>query len=140
MAISALAPLLEFEISLLADGPGAALADQTFRLRSYLTPEGLLGYGPDCLYFRHPPCSAPAPVRLAYGGDVMRVVPDVLNPERQLVQPGQKLLAAMMQTRCGNYSGRGLQKAGIKALTLDLGLPHLAELLLGESLMKWIAS
>ena len=34
----------------------------------------------------------PRPLRLAYGGEVMRVVPDVLNPERQLVQAGAEII------------------------------------------------
>ena len=34
----------------------------------------------------------PRPLRLAYAGEVMRVAPDVLNPERQLVQAGAELI------------------------------------------------
>ena len=134
-------PLLEFETSLLADGPGAALADQTFRLldpisrrmmglRSDMTAQiaRISGTRLD---------SRPRPLRLAYGGDVMRVVPDVLNPERQLVQAGAEIIGrddegAVVEIILAGVLG--LQKAGIKNVTLDLGLPHLAEVLLGKEL------
>ncbi len=79
----------------------------------------------------------PRPLRLAYGGDVMRVVPDVLNPERQLVQAGAEIIgrddpAGVVEIILAGVLG--LQKAGIKDVTLDLGLPHLAEVLIGKEL------
>ena len=134
-------PLLEFETSLLADGPGAALADQTFRLLDPISRR-MMGLRSDMTaqiarISGTRLAARPRPVRLAYGGDVMRVVPDVLNPERQLVQAGAEIIGrddadAVAEIILAGVLG--LQKAGIKALTLDLGLPHLAELLLGESL------
>jgi len=134
-------PLLEFETSLLADGPGAALADQTFRLLDPISRR-MMGLRSDMTaqiarISGTRLAARPRPLRLAYGGDVMRVVPDVLNPERQLVQAGAEIIGrddadAVVEIILAGVLG--LQKAGIKALTLDLGLPHLAELLLGESL------
>ena len=62
--------------------------------------------------------------------------PGCAEPE-QLVQAGAEIIGrddadAVAEIILAGVLG--LQKAGIKALTLDLGLPHLAELLLGESL------
>ena len=134
-------PLLEFETSLLGDGPGAALAEQTFRLldpisrrmmalRSDMTAQIARISGTRL-------ASRPRPLRLAYGGDVMRVVPDVLNPERQLVQAGAEIIGRDDEGAVAEIilaGVLGLQKAGIKDVTLDLGLPHLAEVLLGKEL------
>ncbi|MEC7246179.1 MAG: ATP phosphoribosyltransferase regulatory subunit, partial [Pseudomonadota bacterium] len=89
-------PLLEFETSLLADGPGAALADQTFRLLDPISRR-MMGLRSDMTaqiarISGTRLAARPRPLRLAYGGDVMRVVPDVLNPERQLVQAGAEII------------------------------------------------
>ena len=134
-------PLLEFETSLLADGPGAALADQTFRLLDPISRR-MMGLRSDMTaqiarISGTRLASRPRPLRLAYGGDVMRVVPDVLNPERQLVQAGAEIIGrddegAVVEIILAGVLG--LQKAGIKNVTVDLGLPHLAEVLLGKEL------
>lgn len=134
-------PLLEFENSLLADGPGAALADQTFRLLDPISRR-MMGLRSDMTaqiarISGTRLAARPRPLRLAYGGDVMRVVPDVLNPERQLVQAGAEIIgrddpAGVVEIILAGVLG--LQKAGIKNVTLDLGLPHLAEVLVGKEL------
>lgn len=134
-------PLVEFEQTLLADGPGAALADQTFRLldpisrrmmalRSDMTAQIARISGTRLARFARP-------LRLAYGGEVMRVVPDVLNPERQLVQAGAEIIGRDDQqaaTEIIMLGVRALNKAGISDLTIDLGLPCLAEAILGDEL------
>ena len=134
-------PLVEFEQTLLAQGPGAALAEQTFRLldpisrrmmalRSDMTAQIARIAGTRLARY-------PRPLRLAYGGEVMRVVPDVLNPERQLMQAGAEIIgcddrqAAMEIILLGV---RALNQAGILNLTVDLGLPCLAEAVLGDEL------
>ena len=134
-------PLLEFENSLLADGPGAALADQTFRLLDPISRR-MMGLRSDMTaqiarISGTRLAARPRPLRLAYGGDVMRVVPNVLNPERQLVQAGAEIIgrddpAGVVEIILAGVLG--LQKAGIKDVTLDLGLPHLAEVLIGKEL------
>ncbi len=134
-------PLMEFEQSLLADGPGAALADQTFRLLDPISRH-MMGLRSDMTaqiarISGTRLADQPRPLRLAYGGDVMRVVPDVLNPERQMAQAGAEII--------GRDDGQGvteiimtgvlsLQRAGIEGLTIDLGLPHLAEVVIGPEL------
>ena len=134
-------PLVEFEQTLLADGPGAALAVQTFRLldpisrrmmalRSDMTAQIARIAGTRLARY-------PRPLRLAYGGEVMRVVPDVLNPERQLVQAGAEIIGRDDQQAASEIillGVRALHQAGISALTVDLGLPCLAEAVLGDEL------
>ena len=135
-------PLVEFEQTLLADGPGAALADQTFRLldpisrrmmalRSDMTAQIARISGTRLARY-------PRPLRLAYGGEVMRVVPDVLNPERQLVQAGAEIIGRDDQhaaTEIIMLGVRALGQAGISDLTIDLSLPRLAEDILGDELV-----
>ncbi len=134
-------PLVEFEQTLLAEGPGAALAEQTFRLldpisrrmmalRSDMTAQIARIAGTRLAH-------NPRPLRLAYGGEVMRVVPDVLNPERQLVQAGAEIIGNDDQqaaTEIVMLGVRALHKAGISELTIDLGLPCLIEAVLGDEL------
>ena len=79
----------------------------------------------------------PRPLRLAYGGEVMRVVPDVLNPERQLMQAGAEIIGRddkQAATEIILLGVRALNQAGILDLTIDLGLPCLAEAVLGDEL------
>lgn len=132
-------PLLEFEHTLLADGPGAALADQTFRLldpvsrqmmalRSDMTAQIARISGTRF-------AGKPRPLRIAYSGEVMRVVPDVLNPERQLVQVGAEIIGrvdSLAATEIIMLGVRALQSAGIEDVTIDLNLPHLFEILLDD--------
>ena len=134
-------PLVEFEQTLLADGLGAELADQTFRLldpisrrmmalRSDMTTQIARISGTRL-------SSRPRPLRLAYGGEVMRVVPDVLNPERQLVQAGAEIIGSDDQQAALEIillGARALHQVGISDLTIDMGLPCLAEAVLGDEL------
>ena len=134
-------PLVEFEQTLLAEGPGAALAEQTFRLldpisrrmmalRSDMTAQIARIAGTRLA--RHP-----RPLRLAYGGEVMRVVPDVLNPERQLMQAGAEIIGRDDKQAAAEIillGVRALNQAGILDVTIDLGLPCLAEAVLGDEL------
>ena len=124
-------PLVEFDDSLLA-GAGAATADATFRLmdpasrrmmgvRADITPQ-IARIATTRLK------AAPRPLRLAYGGEVLRVAGSQLRPERQFVQVGAELIGAP--------SGRGdaevitlaveaLAAAGVSAMSVDLTLPTL---------------
>jgi ATP phosphoribosyltransferase regulatory subunit len=88
-------PLVEFEESLLG-GPGAALASQTFRLMDPVS-QRMMGVRPDMTVqvariavtaLKH----EPRPLRLSYGGNVIRVRGNALKPERQFAQVGCELL------------------------------------------------
>ena len=134
-------PLVEFEQTLLAQGPDAALAEQTFRLldpisrrmmalRSDMTAQIARIAGTRLARY-------PRPLRLAYGGEVMRVVPDVLNPERQLMQAGAEIIGRDDKQAAAEIillGVRALNQAGILDVTIDLGLPCLAQAVLGDEL------
>ena len=88
-------PLVEFEESLLG-GPGAALASQTFRLMDPVS-QRMMGVRPDMTVqvariavtrLKH----EPRPLRLSYGGNVIRVRGTALKPERQFAQVGSELI------------------------------------------------
>lgn len=130
-------PLVEFEDTLLGEGPGASLAKSSFRLldpvshqmmalRADMTAQVARISGTRLAH-------VPRPLRLAYSGEVMRVVPDVLNPERQLVQAGAEIIGRDDEQAAAEMvvlGVRALVRAGISDLTVDLGAPRLAELLL----------
>ena len=129
-------PLVEFEDSLLSDKLGAALSDKTFRLldplshkmmalRADMTAQIARISGTRLAHI-------PRPLRLSYAGAVMRVVPDVLNPERQMVQAGAELIGASDALACAEMISlgvRALNQAGIDGLTVDIGIPHLFDVL-----------
>lgn len=132
-------PLVEFEDSLLGDRLGAALSDKTFRLldplshkmmalRADMTAQIARISGARLAHL-------PRPLRLSYCGSVMRVVPDVLNPERQMVQAGAELIGssdALASAEMISLGVRALNLAGISGLTVDIGIPHLFDVIIGE--------
>ena len=127
-------PLVEFEATLLAKGPGAATAAKSFRLMDPLTQD-MMALRSDMTAqiarisgtrLQH----EPRPLRLAYEGDVMRVVPDSLNAERQLYQAGAELIGfndANATTEILVMGIKALQSVGLSSITVDLGLPLLAK-------------
>ena len=129
-------PLVEFEDSLLHDGPGAAVAQKSFRLMDPISHK-MMALRADMTAqiarisgtrLSH----VPRPLRLAYAGEVMRVAPDVLNPERQLVQAGAELIGRSDNAASAEVialGARALMQTGIAGLTLDLGTPRLAQVL-----------
>lgn len=128
-------PLMEFETSLLS-GTGAAVAEETFRLmdplsrrmvalRADMTPQVVrvassrLG-------------SAARPLRLCYGGQVLRTRGTQLRPERQVGQAGIELIGA---TQAGAdaevvlLAAEALGAVGVEQLSIDLTLPPLVRAL-----------
>jgi ATP phosphoribosyltransferase regulatory subunit len=90
-------PLVEFEDSLFS-GPGAAMTESTFRLMDPISRR-MMGVRADVTVqvariaatrLGH----VPRPLRLCYSGEVLRVTPGDLNPERELVQVGAELVGA----------------------------------------------
>ena len=88
-------PLVEFEDSLFS-GPGAAMTESTFRLMDPISRR-MMGVRADVTVqvariaatrLGH----VPRPLRLCYSGQVLRVTPGDLNPERELVQVGAELV------------------------------------------------
>ena len=124
-------PLVEFEESLLG-GPGAALASQTFRLMDPVS-QRMMGVRPDMTVqvariavtrLKH----EPRPLRLSYGGNVIRVRGNALKPERQFAQVGTELIgvdSAEADAEAVLLSADALRAIGVAGLTVDLNLPTL---------------
>jgi ATP phosphoribosyltransferase regulatory subunit len=124
-------PLVEFEESLLG-GPGAALASQTFRLMDPVS-QRMMGVRPDMTVqvariavtrLRH----EARPLRLSYGGNVIRVRGSALKPERQFAQVGAELIgvdSAEADAEAVLLAVDALRAIGVAELSIDLNLPTL---------------
>ena len=124
-------PLVEFEESLLG-GPGAALAPQTFRLMDPVS-QRMMGVRPDMTVqvariavtrLKH----EPRPLRLSYGGNVIRVRGGQLKPERQFAQVGTELIGvdtAEADAEAVLLAVDALRAIGVAELSVDLNLPTL---------------
>ena len=124
-------PLVEFE-ELLLGGPGAALAPQTFRLMDPVS-QRMMGVRPDMTVqvariavtrLKH----EPRPLRLSYGGNVIRVRGTALKPERQFAQVGSELIgvdSADADAEAVLLAVDALRAIGVADLSVDLNLPTL---------------
>jgi len=127
-------PLVEFEESLLG-GTGTGLAAQTFRLMDPVS-QRMMGVRPDMTVqvariavtrLKH----EPRPLRLSYGGNVIRVRGNPLKPERQFAQVGAELLGvdtAEADAEAVLLTVDALRAIGVAGLTVDLNLPTLVRL------------
>ena len=132
-------PLVEYEDSLLAAGPGAALADNTFRLMDPVTRRMLALRSDMTAQIARIASSRlahqPRPLRLSYTGQVMRINPDPVNPERQLVQIGAELIGASTIKHDAEVAVMALEslyQAGITSLSIDLNVPRLLDVILHD--------
>jgi ATP phosphoribosyltransferase regulatory subunit len=124
-------PLVEFEESLL-NGAGEALALSTFRLMDPVS-QRMMGVRADMT----PQIAriattrlrkAPRPLRLSYGGPVLRVRGTNLQPDREFRQAGVELIgAALGVADCEVIllAFEALKAAGAKRLSVDLTMPTL---------------
>jgi len=124
-------PLVEFEESLL-HGAGEALALSTFRLMDPVS-QRMMGVRADMT----PQIAriattrlqkAPRPLRLSYGGTVLRVRGTNLQPDREFRQAGVELIGAEQSAADCEVillAFDALKAAGAKRLTVDLTLPTL---------------
>jgi ATP phosphoribosyltransferase regulatory subunit len=79
----------------------------------------------------------PRPLRLAYGGSVLKLRATQLRPERELTQAGAELigtdsLAAVIEIL--RVAVEALEVAGVTGITIDLTLPDLVETLAGGAM------
>lgn len=132
-------PLVEFEDTLLADGPGAVLAADTFRVMDPQSSRMMAIRADMTAQIARIACTRllhmPRPLRLSYSGDVLRVLPDPLNPERQLTQVGAEMIGASNVYNDAELAVAALNalgRAGVASLTIDLGVPRLLEAIAGE--------
>ena len=131
-------PLVEFEESLL-NGAGEALALSTFRLMDPVS-QRMMGVRADMT----PQIAriattrlrkAPRPLRLSYGGPVLRVRGNPLQPEREFRQAGVELIGAeesAADCEVVLLAFEALKSAGAKRLSVDLTLPTLVPGVCGE--------
>jgi ATP phosphoribosyltransferase regulatory subunit len=119
-------PLAEFEETLLAPGPGASLAKDTFRVMDSISHK-MLGLRADitpqiarivCTRLK----DEPKPLRLCYANDVLRARAGQLRGVRQFCQVGCEMVGDNMP---GSYvelvmlAVLGLKALGLKDITLD---------------------
>ncbi len=124
-------PLMEFEETLMA-GAGAAVAQQTFRLMDPVS-QRMMGLRADIT----PQVAriaatrlgrAARPLRLCYGGQVLRVKGGQLRGERQFGQAGVELIGASQATADAevvSMAAEALTGLGVSGLSVDLNLPPL---------------
>ncbi|CAN5117532.1 ATP phosphoribosyltransferase regulatory subunit [soil metagenome] len=75
---------------------------------------------------------APRPLRLCYGGPVMRLRADQLHPERERMQLGAELIGSdsvAAAVEIVNVAIEALQHAGVEGITIDFTLPDLVDCL-----------
>lgn len=127
-------PLVEFEESLLAEGPGQALSRKTFRLMDPVS-QRMMGVRADMTSqiarIANSRLMAEArPLRLSYAGDVLRVNGTQLRPERQFCQVGCELIGEdtiEADVEAPLIALKALSGAGIKGLSIDLTVPTLVD-------------
>lgn len=124
-------PLIEFEETLLA-GPGQAMAGQMFRVMDPVS-QRMMGVRNDITVqvarlARTRMLSAPRPLRLSYGGQVLRVRGTQLRPERQFAQAGFELIgsaAPAADAEVALLAVQSVRALGVPNLSLDLTHPLL---------------
>ena len=131
-------PLIEFEESLL-DGSGAAMSGQTFRLMDPVS-QRMMGVRADMTLqvariATTRMKNSPRPLRLCYGGQVLRIRGTQMRPERQFGQVGSELLGSQDPQADAEVilmAVEALSDVGVKDLSIDLALPTLVPALLGK--------
>ena len=130
-------PLVEYEDSLLSEGPGNVLKDSTFRIMDPLSQK-MMALRSDMTAQISRISSTrmshlPRPLRLSYSGDVLRVNGDSFNMERQKTQVGAELIGDESETIDAEIilvCLESLSSIDIYDITLDLNLPFLRAYLL----------
>ncbi len=128
------APLAEFEASLTGSlGTSARdllrfvdpVSGETMAVRSDIT--GQIGRIAATRMGHHP-----RPLRMSYGGPVVKLRATQLRPEREMMQVGAELIGSdsvAAASEVVQVAIEGLKAAGVKELTLDLTMPDLVDLL-----------
>lgn len=130
-------PLVEYEDSLLTEGPGNVLKDSTFRIMDPLSQK-MMALRSDMTAQISRISSTrlshlPRPLRLSYSGDVLRVNGDSFNMERQKTQVGAELIgneSVIIDAEIILVCLESLSSIDINDITLDLNLPFLRAYLL----------
>lgn len=132
-------PLLEFEDSLLAPGPGVSLAQDTFRLMDPISLR-MMGVRADITpQIARIVCSRLSdqadPIRLTYANDVLRNKAGQLRTSRQFCQVGCEIIYDKSATSYAEIvilAGLGLKELGIANVTFDFTIPRLLDILMDK--------
>ena len=132
-------PLVEYEETLLSDGPGKVLKDSTFRVMDPLSQK-MLALRSDVTAQISRIASTrlshlSRPLRLSYSGDVLRVEGDSFNMERQKTQVGAELIgpkSEIIDSEIILLCVKALKSINIDNLTIDINLPFLREYFLKD--------
>lgn len=131
-------PLLEFEDSLLAPGPGERLTNETFRVMDPVSHR-MMGIRSDVTaqvsrIVSSRMMNACRPLRLMYASDVLRTRGSQMRTERQFSQVGCELIGddhdVQTDIEICMLSVLGLKSVGIKNITLDMTIPDFVSSLL----------
>ncbi len=127
-------PLVEYEETLLSDGPGTVLKDSTFRIMDPLSQK-MMALRSDVTAQISRIASTrlshlSRPLRLSYSGDVLRVKGDSFNTERQKTQVGAELIGLeneLCDAEVILICLKALKSIEIQNITIDINLPYLRE-------------
>ena len=132
-------PLVEYEETLLSDGPGTMLKDSTFRIMDPLSQK-MMALRSDVTAQISRIASTrlshlARPLRLSYSGDVLRVKGDSFNTERQKTQVGAELIGLeneFCDAEIILICLKALKSINIENITIDINLPFLREYFLKD--------
>ena len=132
-------PLVEYEETLLSDGPGNVLKDSTFRIMDPLSQK-MMALRSDVTAQISRIASTrlshiSRPLRLSYSGDVLRVKGDSFNTERQKTQVGAELIGLeneFCDAEIILICLKALKSIDIQNITIDINLPFLREYFLKD--------
>ena len=133
-------PLMEFEDSLLAPGPGELLADETFRVMDPVTHR-MLGLRSDITpqiarIAKSRLTNEARPLRLTYANDVLRTKGNQLRTVRQFCQVGCEIIgdeSTDTDIEVAVLAVLGLKALDLKDITLDFTVPGLVNALIDGS-------
>ncbi|MGB4106514.1 MAG: ATP phosphoribosyltransferase regulatory subunit [Alphaproteobacteria bacterium] len=123
-------PMLEFEESLFAPGPGESMIDDTFRVMDPVSRR-MMGVRSDITpQIARIACSRlgkePRPLRLCYANDVLRTKAGQQRTERQFCQVGCEIVGDTgIETDIEScvVALVGLKEIGVENITIDLSFP-----------------
>lgn len=136
-------PLVEFEDSLLLNGPGSLLKDSTFRIMDPLSQKMMAVRSDMTAQISRISSTRMShlarPLRLSYSGDVLRVKGDSFNMDRQKTQVGAELIGMQSERIDAEIillCVKSLVSIDVSSITIDLNLPFLRDYLLKEILVS----
>ena len=125
-------PLIEFEETLLNQGPGLALKNNSFRVMDPISKKMMAVRSDMTTQISRISSKRlahyPRPLRLSYSGDVLRVNPSGLKLERQIAQVGAEIIGDIscdLETEIIIIGLKVLKKLEVGNLTLDLNYQDL---------------